>query len=143
MYSQTIVVLCAITSLISVDDVTCQRNFFRQNNFQQNNFFPNQNRSETRSNQESNLKTFCLTYKEKFVCQAYDCNEENSGDELSDKIAKLKCIVKICRVNPTEPVCQELKNCSTRKDSEGFFAYIKCVTILFSDNQIFTSDTIM
>lgn len=143
MYPQIIVVLCVITSLISVDYVTCQRNFFRQNNFQQNNFFLKQNGSDTRSNQESNLETFCLTNKDKFVCQAYDCNEENNGDELSNKIAKLKCIVKICRINPTEPVCQELKKCSTRKDSEGFFAYIKCVTILFSDNQIFTSDTIM
>ena len=143
MYSQTIIVLYAITLFFSVDDVGCQRSFFRQNNFQQNSFFPNQNRSETRSNQETNLKKICSTDKQKFVCQAYDCNEENNGEELSDKIAKLKCIVKICRVNPTEPVCQELKNCSTRKDSEGFFAYIKCITILFSDNQIFTSQTSM
>ena len=122
MQSRAIIFQLVIVLVIAIDGCSCRSNIFQP---------PQVCRNEPEANQENCLQKFCLSNNNKFVCQAYDCKRNNAGNGIFSKLSKLRCIESACEINTTEPVCVELKKCSEKKKTEGFFSYIGCIMTLF------------
>ena len=124
MYSQT-KVIGFVLIFIAMENVSCKHKSFRP---------PEECKNEPERSQENCLKNYCQTNTGTFVCQAYKCRQENTGNDIIQNMAKLKCIKDTCKSYSSEPVCQELQICHAKKTGlGGFFKLIKCILRLFQE----------
>ena len=114
-----------IVAFVTIEHVNAEPNFFRP---------PKQCENQSQVGQEQCVKEFCAVNVNKFVCQALQCKQGNTGEGILQQFAKLKCIQNVCTSNPSEAVCQKLQECEAKKNAKSgaLVSYIECIVNLFS-----------
>ena len=125
MYSQTKVIGFVLILFIAINNANCKNKSFQP---------PEECKNEPERSQETCLGNYCQTNSGTFVCKAYECRQGNTGNDIIQNLAKLKCIENTCKSHPSESVCQGLEICNAKKTGlGGLFQFIECILILFQE----------
>ena len=125
MNSQTKVIVFVLILVVAINNVNCKSKYFRP---------PEECKNEPERNQENCLKNYCQINTGTFICKAYKCRQGNTGNDIIQNVAKLKCIKDTCKSHSSELVCRELKICNAKKTGlGGLFRLIKCILKIFQE----------
>ena len=93
---------------------------------------PKQCENLPKISQKQCLDAYCVGNQKQFVCEILQCIADDGGEDIAARLAKLKCIQKLCSRNTEEVVCKKLKLCEAKRNDGDVLGYLTCVIKLFS-----------
>ena len=93
---------------------------------------PKQCENLPKISQKQCLEVYCVSNQQQFVCEILQCTMDNEEEDISARLAKLKCIQNVCSRKTEEVVCKKLKVCEAKRNDGDVLGYLTCVIKLFS-----------